>query len=216
MKTPERWLLWAAAVLLTIALTWPVAPRLGSIGRLDSGDARYSIWNVSWVAHALTTRPASLYDANIFSPHGNTLAYSEPNLLAGVMAVPAWLATKNPHVASNWVILWSFVLSIVTTYALVRRLAGDWFGAAVAAVSFAFCPFVFSHLPHVQLLLTFTLPLVLLAMHAYVEAPTPRRAVALSFALTISGLACGYYVVFAGGRCRGGRPVVWRWRGAVA
>ena len=51
------------SLLLAVALTWPMAARLGSAGRVDSGDGRHGVWNVSWVAHALTTSPSRLYDA---------------------------------------------------------------------------------------------------------------------------------------------------------
>jgi hypothetical protein len=198
MNTPERLLAWVGAFLLAVALTWPLAPKLGSVGRLDSGDARYSIWNVAWVARALVEDPPTLYDANIFHPQRGTLAYSEPNLLAGVLAAPVWKTTANPHAASNWVILLSFVLSSVTTYALARRLSGSRFGAAVAAVSFAYCGFVFAHLAHVQLLLTFVLPLTLLSMHRFVDVPSIGRALAFGAAVALSGLASGYYGVMAG------------------
>ena len=197
MNTPERLLAWVGAVLLAVALTWPLAARLGSVGRLDNGDARYSIWNVAWVARALVEDPATLYDANIFYPQQGTLAYSEPNLLAGALAAPVWRATANPHAASNWVILLSFVLSSITTYALARHLSGGRFGAAVAAVSFAYCGFVFAHLAHVQLLLTFVLPLTLLTMHRFVDAPSIGRALPFGIAAALSGLASGYYGVMA-------------------
>jgi hypothetical protein len=204
------------AAVLTVALTWPIAPRLDRAGRVDSGDGRYSIWNVAWVAHALTTNPAQLYDANIFHPHDKTLAYSEANLVAGAMAVPVWLLTKNAYAASNWVILCSFVLSALTTYALVRRLTGSVPGAAVAAIGFAFCPYVFSHIPHVQLLMTFGLPLVLLFLHDFVEAPAVMRAIKLGAATALTGLSCGYYGFFAA--LISGLGIVWfggalqRWR----
>jgi hypothetical protein len=185
------------AAVLTVALTWPIAPRLDRVGRVDSGDGRYSIWNVAWVAHALTTNPRHLYDANIFSPHENTLAYSEANLVAGAIAVPMWLLTKNPYAASNWVILCSFVLSALTTYALVRRLTGSVPAAAVGAIGFAFSPFVFSHIPHVQLLMTFGMPLTLLLLHDFVGAPAPVRAIKLGAATALTGLSCGYYGIFA-------------------
>jgi hypothetical protein len=188
----------AAAIVVTIALTWPIAPRLGSAGRVDSGDGRYSIWNVAWVAHALTTDPSRVYDANIFSPHGNTLAFSEANLVAGAIASPVWLATKNPYAASNFVILASFVLSALVTYALAHRLTSSVPAAVVAAIGFAYCPYVFSHIPHVQLLMTFGLPLVLLLMHRFVEVPSPQRAIALGAGMAFAGLACGYYGIFGG------------------
>jgi hypothetical protein len=196
-----------SAAILTVALTWPVAARLGSVGRVDSGDGRYSIWNVAWVAHALTSRPSAVYDANIFSPHSNTLAFSEANLVAGVIAIPVWLLTKNGYAASNFVTLCSFFLSALTTYVLAKRLTSSVPGASVAAIAFAFCPYVFSHLPHVQLLMTFGLPLVLLVMHAFVDAPSIRRALLLSAAMAVAGLSCGYYGIF--GALAAGFGVLW-------
>src|SRR3970282_625077 len=89
---------------------------------------------------------ARLFDANIFHPNTGTLAYSEANLFAGAIAVPVWRLTGNPHAASNWTILCAFALAFLATYALVRRLTGSVAGAFVAAIAFAFCPYVFAHL----------------------------------------------------------------------
>jgi hypothetical protein len=198
MRSRELTVVVLLGIVLTILLTWPIAARFADAGRVDSGDGRFSIWNVAWVAHALTTNPSQLYHANIFYPHQNALAFSEANLVAGVMAIPVWLATHNAHAASNWVILCSFVLSFLATYALVRHLSGHGAGAAMAGLIFAFCPFVLSHLPHVQLLLTFVLPLVLLRMHVFVERPGVRQAAWLGVSIGFAGLACAYYGVFSG------------------
>ena len=197
--TRREWLWCAAsAACLAVVLTWPVAANFSTAGRIDTGDGRFSIWNVSWVAHALTTNPSQLYHANIFYPYRNTLAFSEPNLVAGALAAPVWLLTRSPLAASNWVILCSFVLSFVAMFALVRRLTGNTAGAAVAAVHFAYAPYVLAHLPHVQLLMTFGLPLILLALHDFVDAPDGRRAVRFGALLALQGLACGYYGIFGG------------------
>ena len=40
----------AGAAILTVALTYPLAFRPGNIGRIDTGDGQFSIWNVAWVA----------------------------------------------------------------------------------------------------------------------------------------------------------------------
>lgn len=216
MKVRTTLLAVGAAIALTVVLTWPIAARFGSAARLDSGDGRFSVWNVAWVAHALTTAPSKLYDANIFSPHEGTLAYSEANIFAGAIAVPVWLLTGNPIAATNWAILCAFVLSFVTTFALMRRLSGSLAAAAAAAIWFAFCPFVFSHIPHIQLLMTFGLPLILLRLHAFVDAPSMRTAIWLGAAMALQGIACGYYGI-AGGLIAG-LGVAWfamfdgRWR----
>jgi len=188
----------AAAALLTVVLTWPIVTSPGRYGRTDTGDGQWSLWVVSWVAHALTTNPAGLYDANAFHPHRNALAFSEPNIGAGVIAAPVWAATKNPYAAYNWVVFVGFVVSATSAYVLARYLTGSVAGAACAAIAFAFCPFVFARFAHIQLLFVGGLPLSAWAMHRFVDAPAARPAIGLGLALAGQGLFCGYYGVAAG------------------
>ena len=51
--------------------------------------------------------------------------------------------------------------------------------AAIAAIGFAFCPFVFAHTAHIQLLMTAGLPFSLLAFHRAADRPTVGRGAAL-------------------------------------
>ncbi|MCK7479075.1 MAG: hypothetical protein M0C28_18220, partial [Candidatus Moduliflexus flocculans] len=87
-----------------------------------------------------------------------------------------WASGGNPYVAHNAVVFLAFVLALTGTYSLVRHLTGHRGGAAVAAVAYAFCPYVFSHIPHIQLLMTAGIPYSLLAMHRYVGRQTAGRA----------------------------------------
>jgi hypothetical protein len=195
-----RWRELTAVVLgfgaLTVVMTYPLAFRLGAIGRVDNGDGQFSIWNVAWVARALVVDPLHVFDANIFHPHRWTLAYSETNLGAGALAVPVYWATSNPYAAHNAVLLLSFVLSGVGTYYLVRYLIGDRRAAAMAAIGFAFCPYVFAHTPHIQLLMTAGLPFSLLAFHRLADQPDTRRGVVLGVTMATQAFFCGYYAVF--------------------
>ncbi len=199
----QRWMLEAVTVaagaaVLAILLTYPLAFKIDRVGRVDSGDGQFSIWNVAWVAHSLVTRPDRLFDANIFYPHRNALAFSEANLVAGTLAVPAYWLTGNPYLAHNSVVLLGFVLSVIGTYLLVRYLAGHRGAAAVAAITYAFCPFVFARQAHIQLLLIFTLPFVLLALHVFIDRLSIPAMCALAAALAVAALSCGYYGIFAG------------------
>ncbi len=178
-----------------MAMTLPLALRLGRIAR-DDADGRFSIWNVAWVAHALTTDPAHVFDANIFYPHNGTLAYSENNLGAGVLAIPVYAATNNPYAAHNVVVLLAFLLAASGMYYLVRHLVGDRRAAAVSAVGFAFCPYVFAHMAHIQLLMTAGLPFSMLAFHRLADRPSASRGVALGAVMAAQALSCGYYGVF--------------------
>ena len=181
---------------LTVLLTSPIAFHLGTVGRIDNGDGRFSIWNVAWVARTLVVDPLHVFDANIFYPHRWTLAYSESNLGAGILAIPVYWATGNPYAAHNFVFLLSFVLSATGAYYLVRYLTGDRRAAAVAGICFAFCPYVFARTPHIQLLMTAGLPFSMLAFHRLADRPTPLRGVALGSAMAAQALCCGYYAVF--------------------
>ncbi|HEX6362779.1 MAG TPA: hypothetical protein VFZ93_07480, partial [Albitalea sp.] len=141
---------------------------------------------------------AEIFNGNIFYPHTGTLAYSESNLLTGALGIPAWLLTKNVYATYNSVALLGFMLSFICMYALARRLTGSRLGAAVAGIGFAFCPYVYARFPHIQLQMTFGMPLALLALHRLVDRPSWRRGVALGAALAVQGLTCAYYGILAG------------------
>ena len=161
----------AAAVALAILMTWPLATGLGHMGRTLStdGDGQYSIWNVAWVARTLVADPIHLFDANIFFPHRTTLAYSEANLLEGALGVPVYWLTRNPLLTLNVVLLFAFASAYVCAYLFLRYITGDRRAAAVAAILYAFCPYVLSHLSHIQLLMTGGIPLSLLMLHRVVD-----------------------------------------------
>ncbi|MEX2270471.1 MAG: glycosyltransferase family 39 protein [Vicinamibacterales bacterium] len=188
----------AASLLLAVVMTWPVAPKMHRGARVDSTDAMYAMWNVAWVARAVTTNPAGLFDANIFHPHKGTLAYSEGNIGAGVLGAPAWLASRNVYTTYNSVVLAGFMLSFICTYALTRRLTGSRTAAAAAAIAFAYAPYVYARLPHIQLQMTFGMPLALLAFHRAVDRPGWRSGVVLGVALAIAALSSAYYGVLIG------------------
>jgi hypothetical protein len=188
----------AAALVLTAALTFPLVLGLDRLGRLNTADGMYAIWNVAWVADALIVHPSELYNANIFYPNRQTLAYSEANIGAGVVALPVWGFTGNPLLAYNSVLFFGFVMSAAGAYALVKTLTGRRDAAAVCGVLYAFCPFVFARTAHIQLLLVYGLPWVLRAFHRLVDRPTPWRATALGVWLWIQALSCAYYGIFGG------------------
>jgi hypothetical protein len=195
-RTVEALAVVAAALALTVLMTWPIAPRMSDSARLDSGDGMQSVWNIAWVARTIVADPRGLFDANIFYPHRQTLTYLEPNVFTGLLAAPAYWATRNPVLAHNAVLLLGFILAFLGSYALVRHLTGHKGAALFAAAAFGFCPYMFTHLPHIQLLMTGGLPFAMLAMHRFVERRTIGRATALGAIVAAEALSCGYYGIF--------------------
>ena len=195
-----------ASLVLAVFMTWPLAAGLGSLGRTGvtndprfgtNGDGMFCLWNVSWVARTVIADPLNLFDANIFHPHKKSLAYSEANIVAGVLGVPAWWTTKNPYFTLNVVILIAFATAWLCMWLLVRHLTGSDVAATVAGILYAFCPYVFAHTAHIQLMLTGGIPLSMLMLHRLADTPTARRGLALGIALLVQALACAYYGIFA-------------------
>jgi hypothetical protein len=186
----------AAAVLLTALLTWPLAFKLGRVGRVDHADGQFSIWNVAWVARTLVVDPLHIYDANIFYPHHGTLAYSEANLGTGLLAAPAYWLTRNPYAAHNSAVLVSILLTAIGMYYLVRYLIGDRRAAAISAICFAFCPHVFAHMAQVQVLMTLGIPFCMLAFHRVADRPSAGRGAVLGLAMAGQAMCSGYYGIF--------------------
>lgn len=195
-----------AASALAVFMTWPLARELGSVARTGvwGGDARFgtnadgmfSLWNVSWVARTVIEDPRNLFNANIFHPNKNSLAFSEPNLVAGVIGTPVWKLSGNPYATLNFVILVAFATAWFFTWLLVRHVTGSSEAGVVAGVLFAFCPYVFAHTSHIQLMLTAGIPASMLALHRLADHPSIRRGLVLGFAMLVQGLACAYYGIF--------------------
>jgi hypothetical protein len=172
-----------------------VAFHLDQLGRINTDDGRWSIWVVSLVAHKLTTHPSEVFQANIFYPHRYALAFSEANLGAGLLGAPVWLATKNPYTTHNVVFLAAFVTALAGAYYLARYLTGHRQAAAVAAILFGFCPFIFARTAHVQLLFIGSLPFCMLAPPV-VDAPSVAIGGARVL-LWATAMTCAYYGIFA-------------------
>jgi hypothetical protein len=196
-RTREAILVVGAAAAAVVVMTYPLAFGFTELGRLRLTDGRWSIWVVAWVAHALSSAPWNLFDANIFHPHHQALAFSEANLGAGILALPAYVTTRNPIATHNAAALASFVLSAISMYSLARYLNTARAAAASAAIAFAFCPYVFSHTAHIQLLMTAGLPLTLLTLHRFVERRSAGRAATFGLAIAAQALSCAYYGIFS-------------------
>ena len=98
-------------------------------------------------------------------------------LFPALTAAPLLAAGVHPVVATNAILALSFVLSAFTVYLLVERLTGSPVSAFVSGLIFGFYPFRFDHYTHFELLMTYCLPLVLLAVHLFFATHKLRYAV---------------------------------------
>jgi hypothetical protein len=154
----------AAYALLALTATHPLWQHLGDALPGDVGDPVLNTYILAWDAHALVVDPLHLFDANIFYPLPNTLAFSENLSGDALLALPLMLLSGEPVLTYNLVFLSSFVLAGYGMYLLVLRMTGSRGAAFAAGAAFAFAPYRIASLAHVQLLTVGWLPLLVLAL----------------------------------------------------
>ncbi len=181
-------------ILATVVMTWPYAPRMAS--HVPPGeDPLLQVWIARWVQHALVTDPLHLYDANAFHPFRHTLAYSDSNVPAALLAAPVFLLTGNAVLANNLLVLGTFVLAAGGVYALVGHFTGNRAAGFLAGLAYAFLPYRFSHIWHLNQLSHAWTPWVLLALVALIERRTWRAALTFGLLLAVQALA-SFYIAF--------------------
>jgi hypothetical protein len=195
--TGIRWSAAALTVFVVLALihTWPLASDPGVLSRNDNADAQLNEWALAWVAHQLPRSPLTLFDANIFHPDRDALAYSEALIVQGVLAAPvAWLG-GSPVLAHNLAVLAGMALTGWTMCLVIARWTGDRLAGLAAGALFAFNAHTLSRLPHVQAQHVEFLPLALLALDALLRNPRWAAAAWLALWFTLQSLASGYLLV---------------------
>ena len=181
--------------LATFVLTYPVSLHLQD-AVLDPADPMLNAWILAWDAHILPRDPLSLYHANDFYPYSNTLAYSEALLGQGLVAIPLIWLTHNPILAVNVVWLASFILSGVGMYALVYHFTRRRGAALVAGMIFAFNPFRFAHLFHIQILSAQWIPFTFLFLDRLVKQRRWSDWAWFVVFFNLQVLSCYYYALF--------------------
>ena len=182
---------------LTLVLTWPLARGLARDLPGDFGDPLFVTWVLAWDAAHLGR---GLWNANIFYPHPLTLAYSEHFLPQAIEILPVYALTRNPILCYNLVFLSTFVLSGTAMFVLVRELTNSRSAGIVAGLAFMCAPYRLANLPHLQVLSTGWMPLVIYGLRRYFAGRPERRGIlplaGAGAAWVIQNLSCGYYLFF--------------------
>jgi hypothetical protein len=115
----------AGFALLAILHTWPLAASPATSSRYDNSDAMLNEWTVAWVGHQIISDPLHLFDANIFFPERNTLAYSEAMLVQGVLGA-AGVARCADARLQPVLLLAALLLTGWATCLVAARWTGSW------------------------------------------------------------------------------------------
>lgn len=151
-----------AGLLLALVVWGPLV--LGGGGRLlDEGDAKFEAWNVDWVQHALTSSD-SLFDANIFHPTPDTLAYSDTRIAPAVATLPVRWLGASPTTVLNVALYLGVVGNFVAAWWAGWTLRRTHLAGAVVGVVYAFGPLPSFFMLHVHMTWRMSLPLAIVGI----------------------------------------------------
>jgi hypothetical protein len=159
-------------------------------------DPYFSMWRLSWVAHALRNEPANLFEGNVFHPAGRTLAMSDATLLQGLLAAPLLWAGVSPALAYNLLLLGGIAGSGLAMFILARSLTGTTGSALAAATVFTMGPYRIEHFMHLELQWAMWIPLALWAVHHALSGGSRTFGLLAGVFLWLQFLSSVYYGMF--------------------
>jgi hypothetical protein len=186
-------LLFAALTLLT---TYPLWLHPASTMLPGGPDGELFVWTLAWDAHAFLSQPFAIFDANIYHPFRDTLAFSENLIGTAIFSAPVQWLSGNPVFALNVVSLLSTLLCGVGAWLLARRLGLGQGAAVVAGIVFAFAPPRFFRMEQLHLGPVHWIPFGLAFLHAYLDQGRARDLKWAALFFTLQVLSSGHGAVF--------------------
>jgi hypothetical protein len=178
-----------AFVVLTAAMSWPWVCHLRDAVH-DVGDPYTIAYTLWWDYHQTFHDPRHLFDATIFYPYHDTLAFSENDYGIALLFFPLFAVGLTPLTVHSIATFFAFVLSGYGAFRLTRTLTGSYAAAWVAGVVFAFIPYRFHRLPHLHYIFAGWIPLTFEALVLYARRQSWRRAAWLAAAFLMNALTC--------------------------
>ena len=186
-------------VVLTIAITYPVAFFLRTKVIGGPADNFHFLWELWYVAHALfDLHKSPFFDPDVFVPFGFSLIRNQ-DLSPGTVLLFSPLTHFFGEVFTyNFLILASFVLTAFGTYLLARELWSNRLAAFLAGIIVGFCPYRFAHAGgHLSIVSTQWIPFFFLYLERLISRPRLKNAVLTGVFFGLSAWTTWYYFFMA-------------------
>jgi len=159
------------------------------------GDIYEYVWKLWWFKHSLLETGQSPWVVpNIYYPFGYLLAYGEITAANTILGLPLTLAFGEV-ITFNLLLLMSTILSGFTMFLLAREVTGNFWAGLLAGVIYAFAPFRFPQMSHLNILTTQWLPLIFYFLERFERTRKPVFGLAAGLAFGLNALASWYYAV---------------------
>jgi hypothetical protein len=181
---------------LTFVMAYPLSATPGSVVVSDAPDTHVYLWTLAWDAYAFLHQPLLIFDANIYYPYSNTLAYSENLIGTALFTAPIMWLTGNLVLGMNLGALLTCVLCGVGGYFLARRWGLTPYAAFLCGLVFEFAPPRFFKLGQLHLTAVQWMPFTLAFLHSYLEHGKRRDLLWALGCFTLQVLSSGHGALF--------------------
>ena len=188
-------------IFLTASLyiTFPLVFHLGSLAT-GLGDELVIAWIQNLVIHSLTTNPFSLFEANIYYPFHNSLAFSDLFLTSSILSLIPLKIIGEPIATVNFTLISSLAMLGFFTYLLIYYLTKDFCISVLGGMLIIFSPAVLDKVVHLQILSIQWVPLSILFFIIFIRTQKTRYLIfsLISFLLqTYNSFLPGYFIAFS-------------------
>lgn len=186
-------------LVLAVAATWPLATHL--VGHLPLGSEEaatvplFNLWTIWWNADRAAAGFADYWQAPIFYPAKDALAFSEPLSPTLIVAPLFWLGWP-PELVYNLLLLAILAGNGWAACALLRRLHLHPLVPILGGALLVLSPLLLSWLGVLQLVALFPAILAMLTLDRLRRRPTIGRGLLFGGALALTALCCSYYGLF--------------------
>src|SRR6266568_6819398 len=167
----SRRVVWYALAACAGSVIWVIPHLLHLRGVPDPGDPIFSAWRIAALTHQLATDPLHLWNGNIFYPAPLTLTYSDSLFLQSLLGAPFLLASVDPLVVMNALMVLSYPARGLAFFFVMWRMTADPQAALVAALAGAWSPFHADHYSQLELQWTAFVPLALFGVLRMLAVP---------------------------------------------
>jgi hypothetical protein len=141
-----------------------------------------------WDYHQTFHDPLNLFHSTVLYPYKYTLAFTESAYGVSLLFFPLFALGFKPLTVVSVATLISFAFSGYGMFRLERTLTGSVGAAWIAGIVFSFIPYHFQRLPHLHLIFTGWIPLLIEALVLFAQQRTWRRSAWLGITFVMNAL----------------------------
>jgi hypothetical protein len=179
--------------------TWPLASDPAHFTRLDNDDTALNTWVIAWVAHQAPRDPIHLFDAPIFHPASDALAFSEHMFVPSMIGAPLLWSGFSPVLVYNVLVWLGLGLSGFAMCVVMHRWTGSSVASIVAGSLYSFNAHLLTRYPHLQALHIQFFPIVLFAFDRVLRGGGLRDAALFGGMFVLQSLCSNYTMVLMTG-----------------